>query len=174
MTNDTDLIAVTASVVPTFNFALSGNSIALGDLSTSAVTSGNVTIDIDTNAANGWIAFTKSANAGLVSTVMGDEIDTQGTVNDAPTDYVASSEFYQLDVTVSNGTGPGTPSIDAEYDGDADTGGTFSSTYEEIAISTGPGDSDGITFNVRAAASTVNEAADDYADTLTVVGAGSF
>jgi hypothetical protein len=172
--NDTDQITVTAAVTPTFNFALSGNSIALGDLSTSAVTSGNVTIDIDTNAGNGWIAWAKSATGYLASATTGDHIDSSGTVNDAPTDYSSGIEFYNLDVTVSNGTGSGTPSIDAEYDGDSDTGGTLSTSYEEIAISTGPGDSDGITFNIRAAASVVNESADDYTDTLTVIGAANF
>lgn len=172
--NDTDLVTVNADVNATFNFALSANSIELGDLSTSAVTSGNITIDVDTNANSGWVAFTKSTNQGLLSATTSDEIDSQGTVNDAPTDFAAGTEFYQLDITVSNGTGGGTPSVDAEYDGDADTGGTFSSTYEEIAISTGVGDSDGITYTVLAAASTINEAADDYTDTLYVVGAGNF
>lgn len=169
-----DLITVTANVTPTFNFALSGNTIALGDLSISSVTSGNITIDVDTNAGNGWIAWTKSSTGYLNSATTSDHIDTQGTVNDAPTTYSAGSEFYNLDVTVSNGTGSGTPSIDAEYDGDSTSGGTLSTTFEEIAISDGPGDSDGITFNIRAAASAVNEAADDYTDTLTVVGAANF
>jgi len=174
MTDNADQIAVTANVVPTFNFALSANSIALGDLSTSAVTSGNITIDIDTNAGNGWVAWVLSANAYLLSASSSDQINTQGTIDDSPTAYVSASEFYQLDITVTDGTGPGTPSIDLEYDGNATTGGSFSTSYEEIARSTGPGNNDGITFNVRAAASTINESADDYTDTLTVIGAGNF
>ncbi|OGK23136.1 hypothetical protein A3H80_04430 [Candidatus Roizmanbacteria bacterium RIFCSPLOWO2_02_FULL_37_19] len=169
-----DQITVTASVTPSFNFALSANTIALGDQSASAADTGAITIDIDTNAGNGWVAWALSANTYLNSASTSDQINTQGTVNDAPTDYAAGTEFYQLDIQVTNGTGSGTPSVDAEYDGDADTGGTFSTSYEEIAISTGPGTDDGITFTVLSAVSALNEAADDYTDTLTVIGAGNF
>lgn len=175
VSDGSDLVTVTANVVPTFSFALSGNSIALGDLTTSSVTTGNITVTVDTNAGSGWIAFTKSANTSLDSASTSDTIETQGTVDNAVTAYSSGVDFYQLDIQVSDGTGSGTPSVDAEYDGNSTTsGGTFSTTHEEIAISDGPGTGDGITFTVMAAASSTTESADDYTDTLTVVGAGNF
>jgi len=172
--DNTDQVAVTASVPGSFNFALSGNTIALGDLSTSTTTSGNVTVDIDTNAGNGWIAWTRSTNTYLGSAATSDQINTQGTIDAAPTAYSTGVEHYQLDADITNGTGPGTPTANAEYTGSGGSGGTFSTTYQEIASSTGPGDNDGITYAVYAAASAINEAADDYTDTLTIVGAGNF
>ncbi|GIW62861.1 MAG: hypothetical protein KatS3mg090_0687 [Patescibacteria group bacterium] len=169
-----DQVTVTAQVPPSFNFALSGNSIALGELSTSSVSSGSITIDIDTNAENGWSAWVKSANAGLNSASTGDTIDSQGTVDGTPTSYTAGNEHYQLDVDATNGTGSGTPSVNAEYNGSSGSGGTLTTSYTEIATSNGSGNNDGLTLTINAAMSALNQAADDYSDVLTVVGAANF
>jgi hypothetical protein len=177
VSDNADQVSVSANVTPTFNFALSGNSIVLGDLSTSTTTTGNITVDIDTNAGNGWQAWVKSTNAGLLSASTSDQIDTQGTLDDDPTAYGAGNEHYQAFVTVTNGTGAGTPSAANEYNnGESDDGrgGSLTTAYSSIATSTGVGSNDGITFKVYAAASSINEAADDYTDTLTIIGAGNF
>jgi hypothetical protein len=110
----------------------------------------------------------------LNSASTSDQINTQGSIDGAPTAYSSGVEHYQLDADVTNGTGSGTPSAAAEYTGTGGSGGTFSTTYQEIATSTGPGDNDGITYTVYAAASATQKAADDYTDTLTIVGAGNF
>ncbi len=172
--NDTDQVSVTASVPASFNFALGSNDITLGDLSTSTTVNDNVVIDIDTNAGNGWVAWTRSSNTYLGSASTSDQINTQGSIDGSPTAYGAGNEHYQLDADVTNGTGAGTPAAAAEYTGTGGSGGTLSTTYQEIATSTGPGDNDGITYTIYAAASATNEAADDYIDTLTIVGAGNF
>src|SRR6266702_5879703 len=64
-----DQIAVTATVASTFSFALSGNTDALGSLSTGSVTSSPTprTATVSTNAKNGWNVWSKDANTGLTS-----------------------------------------------------------------------------------------------------------
>ncbi len=174
VSDNADQVTVTAAVPASFNFALAENAITLGDLSTTATVTDNVAIDVDTNAGNGWHAWVKSANAALNSASTSDAVNTQGTVDAAPTAYSTGVEHYQLDIDVTNGTGSGTPSADAEYTGTGGSGGTLTTAYTTIATSTGPGTDDGITFTIYAAASAINEAADDYTDTLTIIGAGNF
>jgi hypothetical protein len=178
VSGSTDQITVGASVPATFNFALDGNSVTFGELASGSVSVGStVNADIDTNASTGWVAWLSSANAALDSTATGSTIPTAGTVDDSPTTVTAGSDFYQLDVEVTNGTGDGTPSIDSEYDGqhgDPYEGGTFSTTLEEIARSDGPGTDDALALYGIAAMTALKEAATDYTDTWTVVGAGNF
>lgn len=177
VTSGDDLVAITATVAPTFNFDLQQNSVAFGTLpiSTAADIGSTVTIDIDTNAENGWSTWIKSANGALTSTVAsGDPISSQGT-SAAVSTYSSGAEFYQVSVTVGNGTGTGTPAVATGYQGDGTTtGGTLTTTFTEIATSTGPGADDTVVLTGLAAASAVNPAATDYADTWTLVGAGNF
>lgn len=172
-----DQITVSATVSATFNFALSGTTDALSTLSTSSVTSSPTprTVTITTNATNGYLSWIKDSNAGLVSTLGSDTINTSGTVDDACSGaYSSGNEFYGLDADET--TDPNTNgSIDVEYDCSATTVGAYQSTsFTELATGTGPTSGYVITLNNRAAASTTNAAATDYADTITVVGAGNF
>ncbi len=174
-----DQIVITATVPPTFNFTLGGNTDSFtSDLDVSSVVSTTgVTATIETNASNGWVAFVRSANQGLDSSVTGDTIDTVGTVNGSPDTLSAGTEGYVLDVNVttdSSTSGTGTVTIDGEYDGGANAGGTLSDTHQLIASANGPTDGDVITLVEKAAISGLTKAADDYTDTLTVVGAGNF
>lgn len=176
-----DQIVVTATVPATFSFALSGNTDTFtGNLSTTTTSTSGRTVTISTNAASGWVAWVKSANAALNSVSTGASIPTAGTVNDTPTD-LASATGYVLDVniTTDSGTGTGTVSQDPgygdEYDGTNTTsGGTLSTTFQPIANSNGTTDGDVLTLIERAKISAVQAAATDYTDTLTVVAAGRF
>lgn len=172
-----DQIVVTAAVAPSFTFVLSGNTSALGTLSTGSVSSGtSQTVTITTNAANGWNAWVRSANEGLDSTSTGATIDTTGTVDDTPSTLSAGTEGYVLDVDeTTDAADGGTVTVDAEYDGgDTSSGGTLSDTFETIATADGTADGDVITLIPRAAIAGQTESANDYTDTLTVVGAGVF
>ncbi len=81
------------------------------------------------------------------------------------------SEFYQLDVDATSGA----PTIDAEYDGGANEGGTFnSSSLEAIASGTGATASQVFTMVGKATISGTTAAANDYTDTWTVVASGNF
>jgi hypothetical protein len=172
-----DQIDISATVPATFNFTLGANSDAFtADLSASSIVSTTgVTVTVATNAQNGWIAWLRSANAGLDSATTSATIDTQGSVDDACTTFVNGSDYYQLDVDLTtDGNGSGTINVDDEYDCATTSGGTFSTTYEEIAISSGTTDGDVITLIGRATITATKPAADDYTDTWTVVGAGNF
>lgn len=174
-----DQIVLTATVPPTFSYTLSGNSDTFTtDLSSASVVSTTgKTVTIATNADKGWITWVKSANAALSSATTGETIGTTGTVNAAPSTLSAGTNGYVLDtnLTTDSGTGTGTVTIDAEYNGtDTSSGGTLSTSLQPIASANGTTDGDVLTLIARAAISAVKGAADDYTDTLTVVGAGNF
>lgn len=176
---DGDQVAVTATVAPTFNFALSGNSISLGTLSTSTQTTGNVTVDIDTNASNGYVAWIRSEGAAdtLASATASDAINSTDT--GACVDPARGSEAYLVDVNASAGTGAGgVLTVATEYDctdtGGDRQGGVIDTAYEQIADRTGVVDSDTLTLTALVDISAVNKAATDYTDTWEVVGAGDF
>lgn len=176
-----DQIVVTATVPATFSFALSGNTDTFtGNLSTTTTSTSGRTVTIATNAASGWVAWVKSANAALNSASTGASIATAGSVDNAPTD-LASSTGYVLDVNVTTDSGTGTGTVSqasnygAEYNGTNTTsGGTLSTTFQPIAASSGTTDGDVLTLIERAKISAVQAAATDYTDTLTVVAAGRF
>jgi hypothetical protein len=178
-----DQVVFTATVPPTFSFALGANVTQIDnapddDLDVAEINfADGVTVSISTNADSGWIAWLKSANAGLDSLATGETIDTQDTVDDACTQLVAGADYYQLDVnlTSDNGSGTGTVTIDDEYDcNDLDEGGTFSTTYEEIAISDGSTAGDVITLVAKVTYTAIKKAGTDYTDTWTVIGAANF
>jgi hypothetical protein len=175
-----DQIAVTATVTPTFTFALSGNLAPFGTLTTSAGGSSATsrTTTIGTNAANGWVTWVKSANAALTGTA--GSVATAGTVNNAPED-LDSVTGYVLDVDITSegsvGDGDVTQASNwgAEYNGvDATQGGSLATTFQPIAASDGTSDADVLTLIPRARITAVQAAGTDYTDTLTVVAAGRF
>lgn len=176
-----DQIVVTATVPATFSFALSGNTDTFtGSLSTTTTSTSGRTVTISTNAASGWVAWVKSANAALNSVSTGASIATAGSVDNAPTD-LASATGYVLDVNITTDSGTGTGTVSqasnygAEYNGTNTTsGGTLSTTFQPIAASSGTTDGDVLTLIERAKISAVQAAATDYTDTLTVVAAGRF
>jgi hypothetical protein len=172
-----DQVSVTATVPASFNFALSGNSIALGTLSTSARTTGNVTVDVDTNANNGWVAWIRSegAAATLASAATGDSISSTDDPGNCVT-AVIGSKGYVVDVNAAAGSnGSGTLSVDTEYDcTDGQAGGVIATTYEQVAQRTGVIDSDTLTLTAVVTISPTTAAASDYTDTWEVVGAGNF
>jgi hypothetical protein len=172
---------VSATVPATFSFTLSGNTDSFTtNLSTSIVSTTGRTVTIATNAASGWVAWVKSANAALNSVSTGASIPTAGTVNDAPSDLDSVTGYVlDVDITTDSGTGTGTVSQDPgygdEYAGaDATEGGTLSTTFQPIANANGTTAGDVLTLIERAKITAVQAAATDYTDTLTVVAAGRF
>ncbi len=176
-----DQIVVTATVPATFTFSLSGNTDTFtSNLSTTTTSTSGQTVTISTNAASGWVAWVKSANAALNSASTGATIATAGSVDNAPTD-LASATGYVLDVNITTDSGTGTGTVSqasnygAEYNGTNTTsGGTLSTSFQPIAASDGTTDGDVLTLIERAKISAVQAAATDYTDTLTVVAAGRF
>jgi hypothetical protein len=177
-----DQVVVTASVPPTFSFSLGGNTIALGDLSTTATKNGNVVATISTNANNGYVTWLRGSagsdgtNASLSSAGVSDTILSQGTIDNTCTSYVSGSAYYQLTATFSHTAGNGTISTNPEYGcgGSNTSGGTITKLYQEVERSSGTASGDTVTLTALAAAASLNQAATDYTDTWTVIGAGNF
>jgi hypothetical protein len=171
-----DQISVTASVSATMTFSLSANSIALGTLSTSSVTSGSVVQHVSTNARNGYISWiqgtstTGGTGGGLHSTTANSDITSPGsfpTVTD-----LASSTGVVIDADATSGS----PTINPGYDGTNSTsGGHFDGgIFHEVSSKTGAQSDTQVTLNVRAKIASTQLAASDYSDTLVVSAAGSF
>jgi len=177
-----DQVVVTASVPPTFSFALGSNTIALGDLSTSSTKNGNVVTTISTNANNGYVMWLRGSggsdatNASLASAGVSDTVLSQGTIDNTCTSYVSGTAYYQLTATFTHTAGNGTISTNPEYGcGSSNTsGGTITKLYQEVERSSGTASGDTVTLTALAAAASLNKAATDYTDTWTVIGAGNF
>lgn len=177
-----DQIIVTATVPPTFSFSLSANADTFtSNLSTTTTSTSGRTATVATNAASGWVAWVRSANAGLNSAGTGASIATAGSLDNAPTDLASVTGYVlDVDITTDSGTGTGTvtqaANYGAEYNGtNATSGGTLSSTvFQPIAAASGTTDGDVLTLTERAKITAVQAAANDYTDTLTVIAAGRF
>lgn len=166
-------VTVTASVEPTLTMSLSGSSIALGVLPTTADTysTGNVDVTTGTNAASG--ADLTVASAGLVGGTSNLEIGVQdiagGSVATAATDY------YKIQSNPLGGGNAATMNADANgADVFAATGTDMTSGSITVLDGTTPATSTGTTrVTVAARAATTTEA-DDYSDTLTFTLTGTF
>jgi len=171
-----DQITVTASVSATMSFSLTANAIALGTLSISTVSSGSVTQTVGTNARNGYISWiegtstTGGTGGGLHSSVANADIPSPGsfpTITD-----LASNTGVVIDAQA----GTNSPTINAGYAGNGSTsGGHFDGgVFHEVSSESGPQAGTTVVLNVRAKIASIQAAATDYSDILTVVAAGSF
>ncbi|HSX07379.1 MAG TPA: hypothetical protein VLG11_00630 [Candidatus Saccharimonadales bacterium] len=175
-----DQVAVTATVAPTFNFVLSANSDSFtSSLGSGAVTStAGISTTINTNAKSGWYIWAKDANTGLTSPSQSKTI--AGITPGTATSLSAGTEGYVFALTaITQGSGAGTATPAAAYDGTASGGANsngsgLDGTIRQVASSTGTANGAGLTFKERAAVSPITPAATDYADTITLIGAGSF
>lgn len=170
-----DQIAVTASVPQSFNFALSANTDPLGTLSTGAVTTSPTprTVTVNTNSASGWMVWAKDANTGLTSPTASATIAS--TTPGSNSTLTASSEGYNFGVTTSQGGGSGTITTAAPFVGTAaGQGGGLDTALRTVTTSNGTASNAVLTLKNNVAISPLTTAATDYADTITVVGAGLF
>lgn len=169
-----DQIVVSATVPQTFSFALSGNTDALGSLSTGSVTSSGTprTATVNTNAKNGWYVWARDSNTGLNSasaaaTIASTTPGTNSTLS-------AGTEGYNTGVTQTQTSGSGTVSVTAPFVGGASQGGGLDTTLRTLASSNGTANNAVLTMTNNVAISTTTASASDYSDTITVVGAGLF
>lgn len=174
-----DRVVVNATVPPYLQFALSGNSDTLTLDQASIVASATPrTVTISTNGAKGWLAWVKSTNAGLLSLAASKTITSTGSINGTPTTLSAGSEDFALDTNLTTDSataGTGTVSLNGEYNGSgSNQGGTLTTGYNVIATANGPTDGDVLTLVFRSTISALTPAANDYTDTVIVVGAGNF
>jgi hypothetical protein len=170
-----DQISVTASVAQAFSFALSGTSDALGGLTTGVVATSPTprTVTVNTNASAGWMVWAKDASTGLNSPTASATIAS--TTPGANSTLVAGTEGYNTGVTTTQGGGTGTISVPAAFVGSgAGQGGGLDTSLRTISSSNGTATNAVLTLKNNAAINATTTAATDYADTITVVGAGMF
>lgn len=176
-----DQISLNATVLPTLSTVLDGNADAFTSAlsSSSVVSSQGRNVTVATNADNGWVAWVKSANAALTSTSAGASIQSTGSLDNTPTD-LSSATGYVLDVnTTDSQVGSGVVSqgtnYGAEYAGPNTTsGGTLSTAFQPVASCNGTTDGDVMTLIERAKITSVQAAASDYTDRLTIIVSGRF
>jgi hypothetical protein len=165
-----DQIGVTATVGQAFTLSFGANTDALGALSTgNLTTSSGVNLTVTTNATNGWGLWAEDSNAGIRSTTQSHTVATVSTgSNHTMNGGSVGTEAYALGVTTANAT--------ANYAdaGGITGGGLSSSAFNEIASAASAGSN--VTVNVKELAdiSGTTPYASDYADTVTIVGDGSF
>jgi len=169
-----DQIVVSATVPQTFSFALSGNTDALGSLSTGSVTSSPTprTATVNTNAKNGWYVWARDSSTGLNSTSASATIAS--TTPGTNSTLSAGTEGYNTGVTQSQTSGSGTITVAVPFVGGASQGGGLDTTLRTIASSNGTANNAVLTLTNNVAISPTTASATDYADTITVVGAGLF
>jgi hypothetical protein len=171
-----DQIVVSATVPPSFNIALSGNTdsftanLAIGSV---GVTTGR-TVTINTNAKNGWFAWAYDSSTGLISAFAAHTIPatTPGTT----ATLSAGTEGYVFGITaITQGTGGGTTSSVAAYNSNGTTTGSgLDASVRQIASSTGTANGAVLTVKELASISAVTQPGTDYTDTITILGAGYF
>jgi hypothetical protein len=175
-----DQIVVTATVPPVFTFALSGNTDALGTLSSGAVAHSPTprTATVGTNAKNGWQVWARSAatNGGLTSASASATIPSNcSTGTGSNSTLSAGTEGYNTGVTSSHAGGAGAITVASFFDGSLTSqGGGLCGALQTLATSNGTATSDVLTLTQNVAISNATAAASDYTDTITVVGAGLF
>ena len=164
ITNDT--VTVSATVPPSFTLALSGTTDAfIGSLSSGATsTTTGVTATVNTNATSGWGLWAVDSQVGLhsaselhlIPSVAAGSLHT----------FTTGTEQYGLGVSAYNTT-------NYAYGGGT-TGSGLSATYNQIATSAAPAANATTVIHELADISGTTQAAQDYTDIVTVVGAGSF
>jgi len=171
-----DQVVVSATVPPTFNLALSGNT----DSFASNLSSGSVsvttgrTVTVNTNAKNGWYAWAYDGSTGMASASASHTIPsiTPGT----GATLSAGTEGFLFGITsITQGSGGGTTSGVAAYNSNGTTTGSgLDGTIRQIASSNGTANGAVLTVKELAAISPTTQPASDYTDTITIIGAGYF
>lgn len=180
-----DQIVVTATVSPTFNMSFDSTAtLALGTLSTTGTSSSSRTVTLSTNGFSGWTLWVKdlygSANKGSLNSATNSnyKITPGSALGSAAHTLGTSTDDYGLGVTAtSTGSGgAGSISVDSAFDSTAGTkiGVLDSANFRRMASANGTANGHTVTFVQRAAISPITPAGNDYTDTLTFVGAGSF
>jgi hypothetical protein len=175
-----DSITVTASVPPTFTFALDSNTTAFtAELSPGTKqTTTPRTVTINTNAKTGWVAWLRNGDGnGLFSPSVNYNIapTTPGTAVNV--DTAASTEQYVWGVTGSTQTsGVGSTTLVSAFDatGGTNEGSGVDNSYRQIASGSGTTQDAVLTLAAAATISPITPAASDYSDTIQVIGAGNF
>jgi hypothetical protein len=176
-----DQVVVNASVPASFtlalganidNFTAAGNALSTGSVSTTT----GITATINTNATNGWSLYGSDATTGLKSTVLNYTIPSKTPGSNATITTAAEGYLTALPAGgITQGSGLGVTSATAAYASSGSGNGSGLNTAPaKIASSTGTASGAIVTIKEYATIVGTTPAANDYQDTITLVGAGSF
>jgi hypothetical protein len=171
-----DQYTITGTVPSSFTMSLSGASNAFtGNLSsTTYTTTSGLTVAINTNSTSGWLLWAADANTGLHSATTSQTIASVATGSNANMVTNQGTNAYALGVTsVTSGTAT---TNYADAGGSTGGGLTPAATgFNEIASdSSSSSSTNNVVLKEIADIAATTQAANDYTDTITVVGAGSF
>ncbi len=172
-----DTITITASVPATFTMSLASSDTFTGSLSPGSIvgTTGD-TVQVSTNAKNGWYLYISDLNAGLTSATQATTIPsvTPGSL----TQIVAGTPNYVAQVFSTTATSGATPTGATAFTSavSGKGGGLGGSAVAPVLLASAAGASSGgqVVLKEYATISALTPAAVDYSDTLTVIGAGTF
>jgi len=174
-----DTYTISGTVAQTFTMSLgSGSDTFTGNLSstTDTLTNGE-TVTINTNAGSGWMLWAADANGGLYSTTKSQHVNSvaPGALDDlsTPGTYIGTNAFALGVTSVTAG------SATTNYnDTTGPKGGGITATttgFQQIASdSSADSSADNVTVKLIADIAATDPASNDYNDTITLVGAGSF
>jgi hypothetical protein len=172
-----DVITITATVPATFTMSLASSDTFTGNLSTAAPvgTTGD-TINVSTNAKNGWYLYISDLNGGLTSATQSTTIPsiTPGTL----TTITSTTANYDAQVFSTGATSGATPTGATAFTSATlgRGGGLGGSAVAPVllASASGPTNAGTVVLKEYATITALTPAATDYSDTLTVIGAGTF
>lgn len=175
-----DQVVVSATVPPSFTLALGGNTDSFTtNLSSGSVsTTTGVTATVNTNAKSGWFLWGSDSNTGLKSPSQGNyTIASKPTIGSNAT-VTAGDEHVLTGLPaggITQGSGAGTTSATAAYASSGSGNGSgLDGTPRQLASSNGTANGAIVTVKEFASITATTPAANDYTDTITLVGAGSF
>ncbi len=160
-------LVVTARILPTLTMTVSGSgTIALGNLSSSAYSTGTVSLEVGTNAINGASITARSANGGLNNTT-NPSTQINSLATDGFTDsYKFNSVLGTTDSTALGFAQSGALNVEVTSSGTSNT--IYSSNKPQPVTGV-----DDLTFSVSAKPNAQTPAG-DYRDTVVFTVTGNF
>ncbi len=169
--------AATVNPTLTFNVQTSTQtsppfSVSIGTITpgTVATSQDQITATISTNATNGGLVYIYGANNGLKSTNAANY-----TITSSTNDLSTAIEGYGAQGTSVTQTTGGPMEFDSPYNGTGNNVGVINTSKMVLSDSSNNPVSGGQTsFELKAKAGATTPSANDYTDTLTLIGTGSF
>ena len=160
---------VSVSLTTTLN-ATPPFPVTFSSLTAGTVVSGSADaiVTFTSNANNGGTVYTKSANAGLLSTLV------SNTIPSASADLTAATSGYGAQVTSVSQTSGGPISSVSPFNGVANNVGGLTTTLQSILSTSSPILNGSGTIRLKAKATTITPSASDYSDVVTLVTAMNF
>lgn len=158
--------------VRTSSQAVPPYSVNIGGLTPGSVTTSPDTIDItiSTNGTNGGLTYLYGTNNGLRSSQAGNY-----NISSVTNNLSSISEGYGARGTTASELSGGPMEILNPYDGAGNNVGIIDTTKRPFSDSSGSPVTDGqVSVELKAKASNTTPSANDYVDTLTIIGTGSF